>query len=164
LGTKPHFKKFMYLYGVNFFYHPYLNLSQLTYPIMSNFQKVKNYLLDLNYGITKEDEANELFVINAEEKGIVNMLVDCEDDILIIEQHILNLSAANVDTFKRLLQFNRSAVHGAYVLDETGSKVIFRDTLQLNSLDINELEASVNALSLSLVENHKEIIGFASAN
>lgn len=131
---------------------------------MSNFLKVKNYLLDLNYAIVKEDESNDLFIISAEEKGIVNMLLDCEGDVLILEQHIFDTPKEDIQTFKRLLQINRSVVHGAFVLDEDGKRVIFRDTLQLSNLDLNELESSINALSLSLAENAGEFIRLAHAN
>ena len=52
-------------------------------------------------------------------------------------------------------------MHGAFVLDETGQKVIFRDTLQLENLDLNELEASINSLSLLLSEYSEQILNFS---
>jgi hypothetical protein len=65
--------------------------------------------------------------------------------------------------FKRLLQMNRTLVHGAFVLDEEGKKVIFRDTLQLENLDKNELESSINALSIALAEYAGELIEFSKS-
>jgi len=65
--------------------------------------------------------------------------------------------------FKRLLQMNRTLVHGAFVLDEEGTKVIFRDTLQLENLDKNELEGSINALSIALAEYAGELIEFSKS-
>ena len=62
---------------------------------------------------------------------------------------------------KKLLQKNRDIIHGAFVLDETGQKVIFRDTLQIENLDLNELEASLNSLSLLLSEFSEQIINFS---
>jgi hypothetical protein len=56
---------------------------------------------------------------------------------------------------------NRELVHGAFVLDENGKIVLFRDTLQLANLDLNELEASINALGLGLAMYADELIGFA---
>jgi hypothetical protein len=56
------------------------------------------------------------------------------------------------DLFENLLKMNRALVHGAFALDEAGKKVIFRDTLQLDNLDLNELEASIDALSMGLAE------------
>jgi hypothetical protein len=63
--------------------------------------------------------------------------------------------------YKRLLQMNRTLVHGAFALDEEGKRVIFRDTLQLENLDKNELEGSINALSIALAEYAGELIAFS---
>lgn len=124
-------------------------------------EKVKNYLLELDYTIVHENVSEELFVIEDKESGIVNMIVDCEDEILIIEQHLFDVKSDNLDMFKLLLQKNREIIHGAFVLDDSGKKVIFRDTLQLESLDINELQASIKSLELMLSEFGDTIISFA---
>ncbi len=60
--------------------------------------------------------------------------------------------------FRELLQKNRDIVHGAFVLDETGEKIIFRDTLQIENLDQNELEGSINSLTLLLSEYGNRLI------
>ena len=65
------------------------------------------------------------------------------------------------ETNKRLLQINRTLVHGAFVLDEGGSTLLFRDTLQIENLDRNELEGSIDALSLALAEYASELVSFA---
>jgi hypothetical protein len=131
---------------------------------MSNFQKVKQYLLDLNYEILKEDEAEALFIISAEDKGVANMVLDCEGDILIIEQRIFDLKNEQSAVYQDLLKINRTVVHGAYALAEDGKIVIFRDTLQLANLDLNELEASINSLTLSLAENAQRFIDYSQLN
>jgi hypothetical protein len=125
------------------------------------FSKVKDYLFELGFEIQTENPAEGLVVITDEEKGISNLVIDCEDEILVLEQFILPLKSDDPRILKRLLQINRETVHGALVLDETGSKVIFRDTLQLKNLDLNELEASVNAISLMLAEHAEEFIKFS---
>jgi hypothetical protein len=125
------------------------------------FQVVKNYIYDLGFDISDENKEEELVVINDESKGIKNLIVDCEDTILIIEQFILKLQKDEKDIYKRLLQMNRNVVHGAFVLDEEGNTVLFRDTLQLENLDLNELEATINSLSLALVEHANELIEFS---
>ena len=85
------------------------------------------------------------------------MILDCEGEILIMEQHIFDLDADDQSIYKRLPQINREIVHGAFVLTDTDNKILFRDTLQLANLDINELEGSLNALTLALIENVDEI-------
>lgn len=125
------------------------------------FEKVKHYLTNMDLKIVKEDKAGELVVVEDPENGIQNMIIDCEAPIVILEQLIMDAPKQPGDLFKRLLQMNRALVHGAFVLDEAGKKIIFRDTLQLENLDPNELEASVQALSLALAENGGELLNYA---
>jgi len=129
---------------------------------MNDFEKVKALLLDLGHEVIQEDAENQLLVINDDSKGLCNMILDCENTILVIEQHIFNIDATKSEVYKRLLQINRTLIHGAFVLNETGEQVIFRDTLELTTLDKNELEGSINALTLGLVENGDEFIKFAA--
>ncbi len=128
-----------------------------------NFNKVKNYLLDLEYTIISEDINEELFIIEKEEDGISSVVIDCEDTVLIIEGLLFEMNAGSEAIFKSLLQKNREVVHGAFTLDESGKKVIFRDTLQLENLDLNELEATLNSLKLLISEYSEELIQFSKA-
>ena len=128
-----------------------------------NLQKVKDYLEELELSISSEDEAEEMVVIDDEDKGLKNLIIDCEDPILVLEQVIMDVPQNTEGFFKRLLQMNRTLVHGAFVLDEEGTKVIFRDTLQLENLDKNELEGSITALSIALAEYAGELIEFSKS-
>ena len=125
------------------------------------FERVKGYLHDLGYTINQEDPKEELVIVNEEDQGLHNLIIDCEDPILVIEQVIMAAPPEPGHFFKRLLQLNRTLIHGAFVLDEMGRTVIFRDTLQLASLDRNELEATIKSLSLALAENATELLDFA---
>ncbi len=122
---------------------------------------VKNYLLDLDLKIVDENESEELVVVEDEDAGIRNLVVDCELPIVVLEQLIMEVPEDSGELFKRLLQMNRSLVHGAFALDEEGKYLFFRDTLQLENLDRNELEGSIRALSLGLAENGAELLEFA---
>jgi len=125
------------------------------------YNKVKDYLLNLEYNIVQEDTTEELFVVENPDGGIANLIVDCEDPILIIEGLLFEISDENPDIYKSLLIKNREIIHGAFTLDESGKKVIFRDTLQLENLDQNELEATLNSLEMLLSEYSEEIISFS---
>lgn len=125
------------------------------------FERVKQYVQELGLPITEEITEEELVVVNDEENGIQNLYIDVEDPILVIEQVIMNVPQEPGDFYKRLLIINRSLVHGAFVLDEEGKVVLFRDTLQLENLDKNELEGSIRALSLALAENARELIQYS---
>ena len=137
--------------------------KSINYTMKNNFNIIKNYLLELNYSITHEDEQEGILMIQNLEEGINNLIIGVAEPILIIEQYIFKIQQANTSIFKQLLQKNRDIVHGAFVLDDSGEKVIFRDTLQLENLDLNELEGSINSLSLLLSEYSENIIEFSKA-
>ncbi|WP_109301532.1 molecular chaperone Tir [Aquimarina sp. AU474] len=126
-----------------------------------HFQMVKDFLIELNYNIIHENKAEGILMISKENEGIKNMILGVAPPILIMEQHIFNIKNKNEEVYKSLLQKNRDIVHGAFVLDHTGEKVIFRDTLQIENLDLNELEGSLNSLGLLLSEYSEQIINFS---
>jgi len=125
------------------------------------YGKVKGYLMDLEHAIIREDKEEGILVIDNESLGIKNLVIGCLDPILIMEQFILDLKNTDISVFKQLLQKNRDIIHGAFVLDESGEKLIFRDTLQMENLDLNELEGSINSLTLLLSEYSTELITFS---
>jgi len=127
----------------------------------NNFNKIKNYIVELGFDISLENIDDQVFVIQDENLGIKNLVIGCADPILIMEQFILDVKNTSMEIFKELLQKNRDIVHGAFVLDETGEKVIFRDTLQIENLDKNELEGSINSLTLLLSEYGSRLIEFS---
>ena len=101
-------------------------------------------------------------VVEDEENGIKNLIIDCEAPIVVLEQVIMRIPENTEKLYKRLLQMNRNLVHGAFALDEDETVVLFRDTLQLDNLDRNELEGSVHSLSLALSEYGAEFLEYAS--
>ena len=128
---------------------------------MSDFEKVKDFILDMGFTISHEEPKEELVVIDDDERGIKNLVIDCEGSIVILEQVIIPMPKESSEFCKRILQINRTLVHGAFVIDEEGTTLLFRDTLQLENLDRNELEGSIDALSLGLAEYASELVSFA---
>jgi len=126
-----------------------------------NFSKIKGFLLELDLKITEENEDKELVVVEDQDNGIQNLIIDCEPPIVVLEQLIMTVPGNECELYKRLLQMNRELVHGAFVLDEQGKYISFRNTLQLEHLDLNELESSIQSLSLGLAEYGSELLEFA---
>lgn len=127
----------------------------------SYFITIRTYLLELGYELHHEHEASNLLVVSRPELGIDHLVLGCGEPLLILEQYLLELPAPNCDIYQRLLQKNRDIIHGAFVLDESGLKVIYRDTLQLDFLDRSALEAVLNSLALLLSEFGDELIEFS---
>lgn len=126
----------------------------------NHFDKVREYLLELNFSILDENKEDSVFRVENEEEGIKNLFIGCADPLLIVEQFMFEMKNGG-KVYEDLLKKNRDIVHGAFVLDETGKKVIFRDTLQLENLDLNELEGTLSSLSLLLSEWSDELIEYS---
>ncbi len=139
-----------------------MNITFTTEPMNHpHFLKVKAYLLELGFDIRHADERDNVLVVDKPELGIRNLVIGCGDPLLILEQYLLELPAPSLDIYRRLLQKNRDIIHGAFALDGTGRRLIFRDTLQIDTLDLPELEACMNSLGLLLSEFADELIQFS---
>ncbi len=125
------------------------------------FNRIRELTLDLGLAIEKEIPDEEILIVNDPDRGISQMVIDCEETILVIEQLIFEVgSSQNTGVYQRLLEINRELVFGAFVIDETGDRVLYRNTLALENLDANELESTINALGLGLAEYGQEILAF----
>lgn len=124
-------------------------------------KKIETYILKLGYSVIYNDEAKGVFCIESEADGIKNLIVGVAPPILIIEQFIFTLKSDDREILKSLLIKNRDIIHGGFVLNEDGTKVIFRYTMQIENLDINDFEGALNSLGLLLSEYYEQIIQFA---
>lgn len=129
------------------------------------YDRVKTYLEDLDYEIVFQDLKEQVFIVKNEQNGITNLVLGLANPILVVEQLIMELpqssSSRSCSIHLQLLQKNRDIVHGAFVIDESGRRIIFRNTHELENLDLNELEATLNSLALLLSEYSEELIGFS---
>lgn len=125
------------------------------------FKKIESFISDLGYAITYQNEKEGIFCIESEADGIKNLIIGVAPPILIMEQFIFKLKSDDKDILKSLLIKNRDIIHGAFVLDEEGEKVIFRYTMQIENLDSNEFEGALNSLGLLLGEYYEQIIEFS---
>lgn len=122
-------------------------------------EKLKGFLSELDIAIIEEDPEEDLLIVDDQDSGVTNLILDCEDPILIVEQLIMPVpDGAGVPFYRRLLQMNATLVHGAFLLDEEAAHVFYRDTLQLENLDKNELEGSIRSLALALAEHGDELL------
>ena len=117
-----------------------------------HYEKILDFSDRLDLDIVHRDRDQELIVVSNEEKGIYRMVIDCEYPILVFEQLIYEIQNDSKHHFLELLKMNRNLIHGAFVLNDDGTRMIYRDTLQLENLDYNEFEGTINALSMGLAE------------
>ena len=129
--------------------------------MVETFERIKDLALELGLAIEKEIPEEEILIVNDPDRGISQMVIDCEDTILVIEQLIFEIdSPQDTNMYRRLLEINRNLVFGAFVIEETGNRVLYRNTLVLDNLDANRLESTINALVFGLAEYGQEILSF----
>ena len=127
----------------------------------THFKKIESYIAKLGYSVSYQNEKEGIFCIENESDGIKNLIIGVAPPILILEQYMFALKSDDKEILKSLLIKNRDIIHGAFVLDEEGRKVIFRYTMQIEHLDMNELEGAINSLALLLGEYCEQIIEFS---
>jgi hypothetical protein len=115
--------------------------------------KLETYMLDLSLSY-KEQEEN-LWVVFGEEKGLENVVVMIEDPLVILRIKVMDLpDGDNCALFEKLLTLNASdIVHGAYALE--GDSIILIDTLEGETMDLEEFQASLDAIGLALVQHYE---------
>ncbi|QZT38356.1 YbjN domain-containing protein [Halosquirtibacter xylanolyticus] len=124
----------------------------------NKFELIRLYLLEEGYFIMEEDKEASMYIVEKPLAGITNLVIDCEDPILVMEMPLFEFKNPTMEAYQKLLMKNREIVHGAFTLDETGKRVLFCDTLQLEHLDQNEFVGSLNSLELLLGEFGEELI------
>ena len=55
---------------------------------MTDFSMVKDFVLELGLAIDKEIPEEEIVIVNDEERGVQNLVIDCEETVLVLEQLI----------------------------------------------------------------------------
>ena len=125
------------------------------------YSLIKSFLQNLQLEIKQENPKEGIFIVSNESEGISNLIICVASPIVIFEQFIFEIKEQGDHVYKSLLQKNRDIIHGAFVLDDSGRKVIFRDSLQVENLDQNEFEATINSLSVLLSEYSEQIINYS---
>lgn len=116
--------------------------------------RVEGYLINLS--LTYESVDENVWHINDEEKGLGHVIVFAEDSLVTIRAKVMELPKSNKEGFlEELLRLNIDMVHGAYALED--NNVIIIDTLELSSMDLEEFQASLDAIGLALAQHYPKL-------
>jgi hypothetical protein len=120
---------------------------------MGGEDKVRSYLVDL--GLSYEEVGDGTFLITDEDKGLKNIVAMVSEPLLIIRVKVMEAPDSNRESlYEELLRLNaEDLLHGAYALE--GDHVILIDTLELETLDLEELRSSLEAIGLALIQHYK---------
>jgi len=106
--------------------------------------------------VSFEQKREDIFLVTEPETGL-QLIVDVEETTVcfIIDVCEIGAEVSKDKLFQLLLEINNDSPHGAFCLD--GNKVLFKDNLEIDNIDQNELEASV-CMPLLTVANNLEAI------
>ena len=125
---------------------------------MNSRDKIEGYLVDLSYNY--EELNKNTWLIDDPDKGLRNLVVLLSEPLVILRVKVMDQPReAKEEFYERLLRLNaEDMVHGAYALE--GSNVILIDTLELETMDLEEFRASIEAIGLALVQHYKVLSGY----
>jgi hypothetical protein len=119
--------------------------------------KIEGYLINL--GLTFREIGDGAWMIEDPENGLSSVVVFAQDSLVTIRTKIMNVpTERHEEFFKRLLELNGEMIHGAYALD--GDNVILIDTLELDTMDLEEFQASLDATGLALAQHYTVLSEF----
>lgn len=120
---------------------------------MISREKVEGYLVKLS--LTFQEAGTGSWVVRDAEKGINDLLVIIADPLVILRINVMEAPATGREKlFEELLRLNATdMVHGAYALD--GKNLVIVDTLEADTLDLEEFQASIDAIGLALAQHYR---------
>ncbi len=119
-------------------------------------QRIESFLRTLDLSFDELD--SDTWVINDEERGIENLIVVHEDPVIIFRLKVADVPPGDhCALYEELLRLNGTdLLHGAYALE--GNSVVLMNTLLSETIDIEEFQATLDAISLSVAEHYERLV------
>jgi len=124
---------------------------------------VEAYLLRSNRRFSAVDDQPGTFLVSPDGDQ-PHIAVRVDPPIVVCRVHIgdVNGTKHKEELFRRLLQFNaKSLVHASYGLEE--NTIVLSAALELENLDFNELEATLDELDVALAQQVPELAKLTKA-
>jgi len=122
---------------------------------MSPRDKIESYLVKLT--LSFQSVSPNTWLVRDAQKGLENLLIVLAEPLVIMRIHVMEIpAAAKEKLFEELLRLNATdMVHGAYALD--GKNIVIIDTLEAEPMDLEEFEASIDAIGLALAQHYRPL-------
>lgn len=117
-------------------------------------EKIERYMINLS--LTYEEVGENMWLIEDAEKGLGHVFVYADDPLVTIRAKVMEQPEGDRERFyEELLRLNNEMIHGAYALE--GSNVVLVDTLESGTLDLEEYQASLEAIGLALAQHYPRL-------
>lgn len=125
-------------------------------------EDLESFLIRMDVEYEEVDEG--MFLVRGRNQGLP-IVIHYSSPLLLIRMKLMDLpenGAGPVDLYRTLLELNATdVVHGAYGIEE--NELILSDTLELETLDFLELQASVESIELAASGHMERIRALAGA-
>ena len=121
---------------------------------MATREDVEHYLIQLEHPTEAIEEG--MWLIRDE----ANIIITYEPPLVIFRAKLMDVPKQKRESFFRLLlELNASQmIHGAYGIED--DNVVLIDTLEAENLDLNEFQASLDAISLAISQDYQRFKPF----
>ncbi len=119
-------------------------------------QRIESFLRTL--GLSFDELDADTWIINDEERGVENVIVVHAEPVIIFRLKVADLPPGDhCALYEELLRLNGTdLLHGAYALE--GNSVVLMNTLLSETIDIEEFQATLDAISLSVAEHYERLV------
>jgi hypothetical protein len=120
---------------------------------MISREKLEGYLVKLS--LSFHGAGPDMWVVSDRAKGLENLLIQLSEPLVILRIHVMEVPASGREQlFEELLKLNAAdMVHGAYAVD--GKDILIIDTLEADTMDLEEFEASIDAIGLAIAQHYR---------
>lgn len=125
---------------------------------MANKEAVESFMLRME--LESEELEPGMWVLRTEQD--VRLVVHISPPVLLLRSEVMSAPTDGGEAarlFRRLLELNATdLVRGAYGLD--GDEVILTDAMELETLDFDAFQASVDSMQMALAGHHEALADF----
>ena len=125
-------------------------------------EDLESFLIRMDVEYEEVDQG--MYLVRGRTDGFP-LVVHYADALLLIRMKVMDLPSDNVNAeelYRTLLELNASdVVHGAYGIEE--KELILTDTLELETLDFLELQASIESMEMAASSHMARIRSLAGA-
>ena len=126
-------------------------------------EDLESFLIRMQLDYEEVDEG--MFLIRGENSELP-VVVHYADNLLLIRMKVMDMPEmgdGGIELYRTLLELNATdVVHGAYGIED--GDLILSDTLELETLDFPELQASMESIELAAVTHMEQIRSLAGAS
>jgi hypothetical protein len=128
---------------------------------MANREDIESFLGRLDGSVDSEEVEKGIWVLTPGDES-TPIVVSFDPPVVVFRVKVMDLpedAGAKTELMQKLLELNAEGlVHGSYGIE--GSLVVLTDALQLENLDFNEFQSSVDSIMLALASHMSALASF----